>query len=153
MGGVRSWARPPGPMSIRHGSSAPFSLLRPQRSCSQCNNINLFLWKWEKKEPFLVLAQRLRTKGKTFKEKRFGIGRSCDQGSPSSLCPWNPCRNLKIVCFFTAEEELNLSEFSIKSCYCSHIDLLVIFMKSALILINMIFGVKITSFILTRQKQ
>lgn len=41
-----------------------------------------------KQEPFLLPAQRLRTKGNAFKEKRLGIGRHCNQASSPGLCPW-----------------------------------------------------------------
>lgn len=148
----RIWSRPPGPDSALGGSSAPFLLPRPPSSCSQWNNIHLFLWKLQNKEPFLLLAQRLRTKGDMFKERSFGIGRSCNQASPSGLCPWNPGGNLKIVCFFAAREELtSIWIQDVKLCF-SHTDLLIVFVKSDLILTNVVFCVKITSLILAVQK-
>lgn len=54
------------PVSTLGGSSAPFFLPTPPRSCSEWKNIHLFLWKWENKEHLLLLAQRLRTKGNKF---------------------------------------------------------------------------------------
>lgn len=66
------------------GSSAPFFLLglrglvlsgiRSIYSCETGNN-----------KPFLLLAQRLRAKRRTFKEKTLGIVRSSSQASLSSL--------------------------------------------------------------------
>lgn len=92
------------------------------------------------------------SKRNKFKEKRFGIRRSCNQTSPSGLCPWNPWRDLKIVCFFTEEEELKFIWIQrTKLCF-SHIDLLIAYVKSDLILTNRILCVKITSLILAAQK-
>lgn len=92
------------------------------------------------------------SKKNKFKEKRFGIRRSCNRTSPSGLRPWNPWRNLKIVCFFTEEEELKFIWIQrMKLCF-SHIDLLIVCVTSDLILTNVILGVKITSLILAVQK-
>lgn len=128
-----------------------FYLTRLPKPCFPWNNIHLFLWKWRNKELFLLCAQRLKTKRNKFKEKSFRIGRSWNQASPSGLCPWNPWRNLKIVCFFTKGEEFKFIWTQYMKLYFSCINLLAVFLKSDLVLTD-IFCVKSTSLMLAVMK-
>lgn len=98
----------------------------------------------ENNDPFLLLAQRLRAKRRTFKEKSLGIVRSFSQAFL-----WG---NLKIGCFCTEEEQLQFIWIQSMKWHFSYVDLLIVFVKSDLITTNKVFCVKITYSILAEQR-